>query len=129
MASAFAGVAQVATSAQSASRCWGEVLTRAPGVAMAASVACSDHRTVDAREHASRNSHRQDNLAEMLVLAHMRLRRHRFIEREAAVDRQLELAGGHRIPQIGTHAAADLAHLLERTGAKGHADIVDAPQG
>src|SRR5215813_7183907 len=113
MASAFAGVAQVATSAQSASRCWGEVLTRAPGVAMAASVACSDHRAAAAREHASRNnSHRQDNLAEMLVLAHMRLRRHRFIEREAAVDRQLQLAPGHRIPQIGTHAAADLAHLL-----------------
>src|SRR5262249_58031082 len=108
-ASALACGPQVATSAQSASRCWSEALTHAPGVAMAASVPCSDHRAAAAaREHASRNSHRQDNLAEMLVLAHMRLRRHGFIEREAAGDRQLQLAGGHRIPPLRAHSAAGL---------------------
>src|SRR6266542_5266870 len=70
----------------------------------------------------------QHNLPEMLVLAHMRLRRHGFGKREAAVDRQLELARGHCIPQIGAHAASNLAHLLECSGAKGYTDIINAPQ-
>src|SRR5262249_59242896 len=74
-------------------------------------------------------SHRQHNLAEMLVLAHMRLRRRGLIEREAAVDWQPELARGHRLPQIGAHAAADLTHFLERAGTGGQADKNDAPQG
>src|SRR5262245_37959744 len=75
-----------------------------------------------------RRSHRQNNFSEVPVLAHVRLRRYRFIEWEAPVDRQLELAHRHRIPQIGAHTATDLAHLLERAGTKGHADIFDAPQ-
>src|SRR4029453_11462345 len=54
----------------------------------------------------------QHNLPEMLVLAHMRLRRHGFGKREATVDGQLELARRHRTPQIGAHAASNLAHLL-----------------
>src|SRR6266852_2574445 len=72
--------------------------------------------------------HRQHNLAEMLVRAHMRLRLDRVVEREAAVDWKPQLAGRHRIPKVRAHAAADLAHLLERAGAERHADIVDAPQ-
>src|SRR5260370_34748796 len=65
----------------------------------------------------------------MLVLAHARLRRRGLVERKAAVDRQSELARGHRLPQIGAHAAANLTHFLERAGPESHADIVDAPQG
>src|SRR5262245_58341832 len=93
----------------------------------------SDRRAAAAAREGTRPygaaSHRQHNLPEMLVLAHMRLRRRGLIEREAAIDRQPELARGHRLPQISAHAAADLAHLLEGAGTKGHADIVDAPQG
>src|SRR5262249_61445888 len=65
-------------------------------------------------------SHRQHNLPEMLVLAHMCLRRRSLIEREAAVDREPELPRGHRLPQIGAHAAADLTQFLERAGTEGH---------
>src|SRR5260221_4989656 len=54
----------------------------------------------------------QHDLAEMSVGAHMRLRRRRLIEREDAVDRQLELARLDQRPQIGAHLAIDLAHLF-----------------
>src|SRR5262245_65946571 len=101
---------------------------------MPASIACLPTATLQ-QLHAKdtgtigAGSHRQHDLPEMLVLAHMCLRRSGLIEREAAVDRQPELARGHRLPQIGAHAAADLSHFLERAGTEGHADIVDAPQG
>ena len=58
----------------------------------------------------------------------MRVRFDRLIEREAAIDRQRQLARRYCVPQIRAHAAADLAHLVERTGAEGHADIVDTAQ-
>src|SRR5437763_80754 len=64
----------------------------------------------------------------MLVRAHVRLRLDGAVEREQTVDRQRELARGDRVPEIGAHAAADLAHLIERTSAKGDADIVDPAQ-
>src|SRR5262249_10583455 len=111
--------------AQSASRCGIAALIRGLAPSVATSIACSLiaalqqlHATGYAAIGAT--SHRQHYLPEMLVLAHMRLRRRGLIEREAAVDRQPELAGGHRLPQIGAHAAADLAHLLKRAGTEGH---------
>src|SRR5690349_17809673 len=64
----------------------------------------------------------------MGVGAHMRLRRRRLVEREDAVYRQRELAGLDQWPEIGMHATVDLAHLVERAGAEGDADIVDALQ-
>src|SRR5262249_32054106 len=73
-------------------------------------------------------SHRQHNLPEMLVLAHMRLRRRGLLEREAAVDRPASPDRGHPLPQNDAHAAADLSHLHERAGTEGHTDIVDAPE-
>src|SRR6266487_5345144 len=88
----------------------------------------NERRATRPSETCISSSDGQHNLTEMLVLAHMRLRHHGFGKREAAVDRQLELARGHRIPQIGAHSASNLAYLLERAGAKGHTDIVDAPQ-
>src|SRR6266540_6762446 len=72
--------------------------------------------------------HRQHDLAEMRVGAHVRVRLRRLVEREAAIDRQLKLACRHRVPEIGAHAAADLTHLVERASAEGDTDIVDAAQ-
>src|SRR5262249_58901359 len=99
---------------------------------MPASIACLPTATLQ-QLHAKdtgtigAGSHRQHNLPEMLVLPHMCLRRSGLIEREAAVDRQPELARGHRLPQIGAPAAAGLSHFPERPGTKGHAAIVDPP--
>src|SRR6185437_6515048 len=69
-----------------------------------------------------------DDLAEMRVGAHMRLRRHGVVEGEGAVDGERQFAGLDGVPQIGAHQADDLAHFLERAGAEGDADIVDALQ-
>src|SRR5580704_1787703 len=67
-----------------------------------------------------------DNLAEMLVGIHDRQRLSDVCELEGLVDRQGQLAGLDRRPQISAHQLDDLAHLLGRPGAEGHADIVDA---
>src|SRR5262249_47340414 len=72
-----------------------------PGVAMPASISCP---TAVPQLHAKRyagvggGSHRQHNLPEIFVLAHVRLRRYGFVERKAAVDRQPELVRGHPPP-------------------------------
>src|SRR5262249_53864889 len=136
MASAFACGAHVPTRAQSASRCGIAALIRGlRPKCRTTNIDCirSDRRAaaVHTKGHAAIGaaSHRQPNLPEMLVLAHMRLRRSGLIKRKAAVDRQPELARSHRLPKIGAHAAADLSHFVERAGTKGHADIVDPPQG
>src|SRR5262249_36830465 len=49
-----------------------------------------------------------------------------LLERKAPVDRQRQLAGFDRRPQIGTHRAVDLAYLLRTARAKRNTDIVDA---
>ena len=63
----------------------------------------------------------------MLVGLHVRQGCRRFGQRKHLVDRQGELAGFHRRPQICDHAAVDLAHLINAAGAEGDADILDAP--
>ena len=56
----------------------------------------------------------------------MRLRGDARVERERSIDRQLELAGANRVPQVGAHQPHDLAYLVERAGAERDADVVDA---
>ena len=58
----------------------------------------------------------------------MRKRRRCLCEREAAVYRQVQDSRLDGAPQIGAHAAIDLAHVLGRTRAEGDADVVDALQ-
>src|SRR5437660_10154993 len=78
---------------------------------------------------ARRGSDPQDDLAEVPVGLHVRLRQGRLVEAEDAVDRQPQLAGLDRLPQILPHEPYDLAHLLQAAGAEGDPDIVDAARG
>src|SRR5713226_320336 len=117
MTSAFACGAQAPTRLQSASRCGIAVLIRRPSFCNADMDSRSERRAAACTRSGTLglgDSHRQHNLSEMFVLAHVRLRRRGLVERKAAVDRQSELARGHRLPQIGAHAAANLTHFLER---------------
>src|SRR4051812_26596917 len=65
----------------------------------------------------------------MAVRLHVGLGLDRLVEAEDPVDRQPELAGLDRGPEILAHAPDDLADLLDRAGAEGDADIVDAAGG
>src|SRR5476651_1203759 len=68
----------------------------------------------------------QQNLAEVLVGAHVLVAGLGLGERIGLVDRHLDAAGLDVIPQVGAHLDKDLAHLLDRAGAEGDADIVNA---
>ena len=69
---------------------------------------------------------RQHDLSEVSVGAHHGERIGHVFERKRLVDRQGELAGFDRRPQIGAHRSVDLAHLLGRARAERDADIIDA---
>src|SRR6266480_7808626 len=77
----------------------------------------------------SLSSKRHDNLAEVLVGFHVLERLADIVEGEHLVDRQLQLARFHRRPDILADLVKDLADLLDRAGAEGDADIVDAARG
>ena len=68
----------------------------------------------------------QHHFAEMCVGFHVGERRCGFIEREAAVYRERQLAGAHRGPQVLPHQAVDFADLLHRACAKSDTDVGDA---
>src|SRR5882672_8200980 len=55
--------------------------------------------------------HHQRDLAEVLVRLHVRLRRKGIVQLEGAIDRQRELAGNDRVPQIGAHQPHHLAQF------------------
>src|SRR3954451_11656324 len=65
----------------------------------------------------------------MLIRLHVRERRADVSEGEHLVDRQLQLAGFHRGPDVLANLIEDLADFLDRSSAKGDADIVDAARG
>src|SRR5216683_7476490 len=94
----------------------------------ATSVSRRRRHTLHVSSTPSLASDAQHDLAEMGVGAHMRLRRGRLVEREDAVDRQMKLPRLDQRPEIRAHPAIDLAHLVERAGAEGDADVVDALQ-
>src|ERR1700716_3934367 len=52
-----------------------------------------------------------------------------IVEGKHLVDRQLQFARFHRRPDILADFVENLADLLDRAGAEGHADIVDAARG
>src|SRR5437016_4211790 len=118
MASAFACGPLAPTRAHSASRCGIAVLIRRPRCCNADMDSCSERRAAAAREAARWvwATHIVSTIFPKCLFSHMRLRRRSLVERKAAVDRQSELARGHRLPQIGVHAATDLTHFLERAG-------------
>src|ERR1041385_3526594 len=72
---------------------------------------------------------RHHDLAEMLVGFHVLERFSDLGERIDLVDRQLQLSGFHRAPDILTDFVKNLAGLLDGGGAEGDADIVDAAGG
>src|ERR1700730_851499 len=55
----------------------------------------------------------QHNLAEMGIGAHVSLRGGGLVERERAIDREVEFARLDCRPKIGAHLADDLANLLQ----------------
>ena len=65
----------------------------------------------------------------MLVGLHVRERLADLVECKHLVDRQLQLAGFHRRPDILADFAEDVADFLDRSGAEGDADIADAARG
>src|SRR3974390_3160052 len=52
-----------------------------------------------------------------------------IVEGKHLVDRQLQLARFHRTPDILANLIENLADFLDRAGAEGDADIVDAARG
>src|ERR1700730_9990900 len=72
---------------------------------------------------------RHHDLAEMLVGFHVLERLADVVKGEHLVDRQLQFARFDRTPDIPAHLVEDLADLLDRAGAEGDADIVDAARG
>ena len=69
---------------------------------------------------------RDDDLAEMLVGVHVLESFADVVEGKHLVDRQLQLSRFHGRPKVAAGEFEDLADLLDRAGAKGDADIVDA---
>src|SRR5882757_127346 len=72
---------------------------------------------------------RHDDLAEMLVGFHVLERLADVSEGEHLVDRQLQLAGFDRAPDVLPDLVEDLADFLDGAGAEGDADIGDAARG
>src|SRR5262249_21378572 len=70
--------------------------------------------------------HRHHDLAEVFVGFHVLEGRADISELVDLVDRQLQLAAFHCAPDVLADLIEDLAHLLDRPGAEGDADIVDA---
>src|SRR6476661_10638626 len=68
----------------------------------------------------------QQNLAEVLVGPHVLMAGLGLRQRIGLVDRHLDAAGLDVVPEVGAHLDEDLAHLLDRAGAEGDADVVDA---
>jgi hypothetical protein len=73
--------------------------------------------------------HRHHNLPKVLVGFHVRERLADFVKGVDLVDRQLQFALLHRGPDVFPHLVKDLADFLDRAGAEGDADIVDAARG
>jgi hypothetical protein len=69
-------------------------------------------------------SHRHDDLAEVLVGFHVLERLADVLEPVDLVDRQLPLARFHRAPDVLADLVEDLADLVNGAGAEGDADIV-----
>jgi hypothetical protein len=65
----------------------------------------------------------------VLVGFHVLERLADLVEGKHLVDRQLQLAGFHRRPDVFPDFAEDVADFLDRAGAEGDADIVDAARG
>src|SRR5271170_3274165 len=65
------------------------------------------------------------DLSKMLIGTHEGERVGDVVQLVDFVDRQRQLASFERRPQVGAHQADDLADFVERTGAEGHADIID----
>ena len=65
----------------------------------------------------------------MLVGFHTVERLADIVERKHLVDRQLQLAAFHRRPDVLLHLDKDVADFLDRAGAEGDADVVDAARG
>src|SRR5258708_21868274 len=65
----------------------------------------------------------------MPVRFHVRERLADLGERINLVDRQLQLSAFYCAPDIFPHLVKNLADFLDRAGAEGDADIVDAARG
>src|SRR5258708_22210997 len=68
----------------------------------------------------------EQNLAEVLVGAHVLVAGLGLGERIGLLDRELDAAGLDVIPQVGAHLDQDFAHLLDGAAAEGDADVVGA---
>src|SRR5688572_14058641 len=68
----------------------------------------------------------QQYLAEVLVAAHVLVGGLGVGERISLVDRHLDPASLHVVPQIGAHFLQDVAHLLDGAGAERDADVINA---
>jgi hypothetical protein len=73
--------------------------------------------------------HRHHNLPKMLVRLHVLERLADVGKRIDLVDRQLQLAGFHRAPDVLADFVEDLADFLDGAGAEGDADILNAAGG
>ena len=65
----------------------------------------------------------------MLVGFHALERLADVVEGKHLVDRQLQFARFHRRPDVVANFVEDVADFLDRAGAEGDADIVDAARG
>src|SRR5579871_5732588 len=70
-----------------------------------------------------------DDLAEMLVGVHALERLADVVKGKHLVDRELQLARFHRAPEVAAGELENLADFLDRAGAEGDTDIVDAARG
>jgi hypothetical protein len=69
---------------------------------------------------------RHHDLPKMLVGFHVLERLADIVEGKHLVDRQLQLAAFHRRPDVVADFVENLADFLDRAGAEGDADIIDA---
>src|SRR5579872_3532989 len=71
---------------------------------------------------------RHDDLAEVLVGLHVREGLPDIVKCEHLVDRQLQLAGFHRPPDILSDFVKDGADFIHRAAAEGDTDVIDSPR-
>src|ERR1044072_8304096 len=68
----------------------------------------------------------QQYVAEMLLRAHVLVASLRLGERISLVDRHLDAARFDVVPEVGAHSDEDFSDFLDRAGAEGDADIINA---